>query len=200
MIALIIQLLMLITPAISAATIALKLDELKRAGVSKQWPAAQANITEVRIVPTGKKYQGQPLYRPEVALSYRVDGMAYNIIQQPVDAKGLADGPKQWAREVTLNYKPDTAVRLYYNPQRPKQATLQPGQATVDKGKWMIIGSVMLVFSFILCVLSILAITHKYMNVTTTISMMLGIVAFIIMLMLGVLISLLAQEMRAQKT
>ncbi len=199
MIALLIQLLMIFTPAVSAVTLGLKYDELKRAGASKEWPAVKAAVTNNTIVDTGKKQKGQVLYQPEISLSYGVEGKSYMVKQRLTDGNGLREGSKQWAREVALQYKPDTAVRLYYNPQRPQQATIQPGQTTVDKNRWLVIGGVMLFFSFILCVLGVIAITQTYATVSTAVSFILGIVAFGIMLILGFLFYLLGQELRANK-
>ncbi|HRQ40875.1 MAG TPA: DUF3592 domain-containing protein [Chloroflexota bacterium] len=196
MIALLIQLLMIITPAISAVTLGLKYDELKRAGASKEWPAVKAAVTNSTIVDTGKKQKGQNLYQPEISLSYSVEGKNYMVKQRPSATNGQREGTKQWAREVALQYKPDTAVRLYYNPQRPQQATVLPGQTTVNKNQWLVIGGVMLLFSFILCVLGVIAITQNYLAVSTAVSFILGIVAFGMMLMLGFLLYLLAQEFR----
>lgn len=199
MIALLIQLLMILTPAVSAMTLGLKYDELKRAGASRGWPSVKAAVTNNTIVDTGKKQKGQVLYQPEISLSYSVEGKNYTVKQRPSDANGLREGTKQWAREVALHYKPDTAVRLYYNPQRPQQATIQPGQTTVDKNRWLVIGSVMLLFSFILCVLGAIAISQTYTTVSTAVSFILGIVAFGIMLILGFLFYLLSQELRSKK-
>lgn len=199
MIALLIQLLMIFTPAISAVTIGLKIDELKRAGASKEWPLVKAAVTNSTIVDTGKKQKGQNLYQSEISLSYSVDGESYTVKQRPSDANGQREGTKQWAREVALQYRPDTAVRLYVNPQQPKQATTQPGQTTVDKSRWTVIGAVMMFFSFILCVLGTTALTQRYLTVSTAVSFILGIVVFGMMLMLGFLLYLLSQEMRPKK-
>ncbi len=198
-IGLLIQLLMIITPAISAVTLGLKYDELKRAGASKEWPAVKAAVTNSTIVDTGKKYKGQNVYQPEISLSYSVEGESYLVKQRPSDGKGVSEGSKQWAREVALQYKPDTAVRLYYNPQRPKQATTQPGYTTVNKNRWLVIGSVMLFFSFILCVLGTTGIAQDYLTVSTAVSLLLGVVLFGIMLLLGFLLYLLSQELRPKK-
>lgn len=200
MIALLIQLLMILTPAVSAATLGLKYDELKRAGASKEWPMLKAAVTNNTIVETGKKVKGQNVYQAEISLSYSVGGKDYTVKQRPSDANGQREGSKQWAREVALQYRPDTAVRLYYNPQRPQQATVLPGQSTVNKNQWLVIGSVMLLFSFILCVLGTVAITQNYLTVSTAVSFILGIVAFGMMLMLGFLLYLLSQELRPKKT
>ena len=198
-IAILIQLLMIITPAISAVTLGLKYDELKRAGASKEWPAVKAAVTNSTIVETGKKQKGQNLYQPEISLGYSVDGQNYAVKQRPSAANGQREGTKQWAREVALQYKPDTAVRRYYNPQRPQQATVVPGQSTVNKNRWLVIGSVMLLFSFILCVLGTVAITQRVSTVSTAVSFILGIVAFGMMLMLGFLLYLLSQELRPKQ-
>ncbi len=199
MIALLIQLLMILTPAVSAVTLGLKYDELKRAGASKEWPAVKAAVTNNTIVDTGKKVKGQNVYQPEISLSYSVEGKNYAVKQRPSDANGQREGTKQWAREVALQYKPDTAVRLYYNPQRPQQATVVPGQSSVNKNQWLVIGSVMLLFSFILCVLGTVAITQRVLTVSTAVSFILGIVAFGMMLMLGFLLYLLSQELRPKQ-
>ncbi|MBX3061150.1 MAG: DUF3592 domain-containing protein [Anaerolineae bacterium] len=199
MIALLIQLLMIFTPAVSAVTLGLKYDELKRAGASKEWPMLKAAVTNNTIVDTGKKVKGQNVYQAEISLSYSVGGKDYTVKQRPSDANGQREGSKQWAREVALQYRPDTAVRLYYNPQRPQQATVLPGQSTVNKNQWLVIGSVMLLFSFILCVLGTVAITQNYLTVSTAVSFFLGIVAFGMMLMLGFLFYLLSQELRSKQ-
>lgn len=199
MIALLIQLLMIFTPAVSAVTLGLKYDELKRGGASKEWPSVKAAVTNNTIVDTGKKQKGQAVYQPEINLSYSVEGKTYTVKQRLTDGNGLREGSKQWAREVALQYKPDTAVRLYYNPQRPQQATVLPGQSSVNKNQWLVIGSVMLLFSFILCVLGTVAITQNYLTVSTAVSFILGIVAFGMMLMLGFLLYLLSQELRPKQ-
>jgi uncharacterized integral membrane protein len=199
MIALLIQLLMLITPAICAATIALKYDELKRAGASVQWPSVKATVTNATIIDTGKKANGQNLYQPEISLAYEHEGQTVTVKQRPSDDKNRREGSKQWARELALAYKPDTAVRLYLNPQRPKQATLQPGQTAVNKSKWTVISAVMLLFSFLLCLMAVMGMANEYLTVSTAVSLILGIVAFGFMLMLGILVYLLLQEMGGKK-
>lgn len=199
MLGLLIQLLMLITPAICAATIAMKFNELKRAGASQQWPAVKASITNSTIIDTGKKVRGQNVYQPQVSLAYDVDGQSFTVNQRPSDEKGFNEGPKLWAREMTLKYKPDTTVRLYYNPQRPKQVTLQPGHTTVNKTLWIVISAVMMTFSLLLCVLATLGITQNYLSVSTAVSITIGFVAFVIMLILGVLVYLLTQEIGHNK-
>jgi hypothetical protein len=199
-IALLIQLLMLITPAISAVTLGLKYDELKRANASKEWPTVKAAVTNSIIVDTGRKVKGQNVYQPEITLSYSVDGQEFTVKQRPSAANGLHEGPKQWARQVALQYKPDTAVRLYYNPQRPKQTTMQPGRTTVDKSRWMIIGSMMMFFSFILCLLSVLGIAQSYLTVSTAVAFLLGIIVFTVMVIFGLLVYLLSQDLRPKKS
>lgn len=194
MIATLIQLFMFITPVISALTLAMKREEVKRAGESVAWPAVKAQITGVQLVPTGKKYKEQPLYRLEVAVKYRFDEQIHTARLNPADESGLAEGPKQWARELALKYRPDTAVRLYANPQRPKQATLQPGVTTVSSARWMAIGGVMLFFSFVLHLLSVMALARRFFSLPSGTGFVLALVTFLVMLMLGALIFLLVQE------
>lgn len=199
MIALLIQLLMLITPAICAATVALKYDELKRAGASVQWPSVKARVTNAAVLDTGKKVKGQSVYQLEIRLTYEYEGQTYTMKQRPSDDKNRREGSKQWVRELALAYKLDTAVPLYVNPQRPKQATVQPGQTAVDKSKWTLISAVMLFFSFLLCLMAVMGMADEYLTVSTSVSLILGIMAFTFMLMLGFLVYLLYQEMRSNK-
>ncbi len=195
MIAILIQLLMFFTPTISAVTLAMKYDEVKRAGTSKAWPVVRATISTSDIEPSGKKYKGINLYYPEVTLSYEVEGKNYTTKERPKNKDGLAEGSKQWARELALKYKPGTAVRLYYNPKRPKQATVRPGVTTINSNKWMVIGGVMLFFSFIIHILSVQALSRRFLELTTATNALLGVVTFIFTLIIGVLIYLLLQEM-----
>lgn len=199
MIATLIQLFMFITPVISALTLAMKREEVKRAGDSVAWPAVKAKIIDVKLVPTGKKYKGQPLYRLDVTVKYRFEEQTYTARLNPADDTGLAEGPKQWGRDLALKYRPDTAVRLYVNPKRPKQATLQPGVTTVSSARWMIIGGVMLFFSFILHLLSVLALSQRFFSLSSTTGFVLAMITFTVMLMLGVLIFMLIQETTSQQ-
>lgn len=193
MIAILIQLLMFFTPTISAATLAMKYDEMKRSATSKSWPVVKATISASNVETAGKKYKGVNLYYPEVTLSYEVEGKTYTTKERPKSKDGLTEGPKQWARDLALKYKPGTAVRLYYNPKKPKQATVRPGVTTVNSSKWMVIGGVMLFFSFIIHMLSVQALSSRFLELTTTTSAMFGIVTFIFTLIIGVLIYLLFQ-------
>ena len=195
MIAILIQLMMFITPAICVVTIALKYDEVKRASQSISWPAVRAKIMDSQISATGKKYKGANLYSTEVTLAYAVDGETYQVKQYPADQKGLTDGPKQWARQLSLQYRPGKPVKLYYNPKRPKQATLQPGFTTVSSSKWMVIGVVMMIVSFILHMLSVYALSNRFLeNITRSSSLVLGLITFTVTIIVGVLIFLIFQE------
>ena len=158
------------------------------------WPVVKAKIIDVKMVPTGKKYKEQPLYRLQLTLKYRFDEQIYTATLIPADDTGLAEGPKKWARELALQYRPDTAVRLYVNPQRPKQATLQPGVTTDSSSRWMVTGGVMLFFSFVLHLLSVLALSQRFLSLPAGTGVYLALITFLVMLMLGTLIFLLVQE------
>lgn len=194
MIAIFIQLLMFFTPTICVVTLALKYAELKRASASNNWPIVKSTITDSTIETTGKKYKGQNLYCPLVTMTYEIEGKTYTAKERPSSKDGLTEGPKQWARELALKYKPGTAVRLYYNPKRPKQATVRPGVTTVNANKWLVIGAVMLFFSFILHMLSALALGSRFLTLSSSTSTVLGVITFVFTLLIGGLIALVMQE------
>ncbi|MCP4357458.1 MAG: DUF3592 domain-containing protein [Chloroflexi bacterium] len=188
---------MFISPAISAATIALKYDGLKRGPASAVWPSTRCKVLNSELATVGKQKE-TTIYHVQLEVAYKVGEEIYKMRVNALDSNGRHQGVKRWARELSLAQKPGSILPLYYNPTKPKQITLQPGQVTVNGRKWSVINAIMLLFSFILHILSILALSRQFLNITTASSVALGLITFFVMIMLGVLLYLLTQELRSQ--
>lgn len=199
MIALFIQLLMLISPAIVVVTIVAKFNELRRASASIQWPSTTAVIKKVTFVETNQKFENKSLYQLRLDLAYTVDGRSYQTSQRPFDANGLDIGPKPWVREMGLLYRPEKPIPLFYNPQRPQQATLKAGHTDLSKNRWIVISSVMALFSFVMCLFGSSALIRTYLDVEGSMSLAFGVLMFLIMAILGGLVSLLLADNSAPK-
>ena len=186
-----ILLLMFITPIISVLTVMLKFSEMKRA---VSWPKASGEVTDVRVLKSGQQYQ------PEIDVAYTVEGNAYSSRQNPVSQKGQTKGSKNWAREFTLQFKPGTAVAIYYDPQRPKRATLNPQQMKANDPRLQLTSAFMIVLSIVLHLLGASGLIDNYLNLTGSTVVMAMIVTTVVTLVLGAALALLVQEMRQPKT
>lgn len=184
LIILLIMLLMFATPTITLVTIGAKFAELKRAGASRSWPSVTGHITSSRIVPAGQS-RGQNLYRAEVEFSYVVNGETFSLRQQPTDSQGRRRGPKAWARQVSLAFKPDTTVPIYHAPGNPRRATLQPGQSSISAPRWYVIGGVMLLLSLGMHALSVSRLADTYLNLGGDSVLILTIITGLVTLMVG---------------
>ena len=192
LIILLLMLLMFVTPTITMVTIGAKYAQLKRASASRSWPSVTGHISSSQIVPAGQG-RGQKLYRAEVEFSYTVDGETYSLRQQPTDRQGRQRGPKAWARQVSLAFKPDTAVPIYHAPGNPKRATLQPGHSSISAPRWYVIGGVMLLLSLGMHALSVSRLADTYLSLGGGSVLILTIITSLVTLMLGASFALLFQ-------
>lgn len=83
-----------------------------------------------------------PIYLQRIEYTYRVDGIDYtsknfNLNPSPGGARSILDGTsrqfknKDDARKAASAYKIGTAVKVYYNPQKPKIASISKSNASV---------------------------------------------------------------------
>lgn len=188
-ITLLIFILMFITPIISVMTVMLRFAEIKQAA---NWPQVTGEVTDVRLLQSGSQYQ------PLLEVSYAVAGETYSSRQHPVNKSGQAKGSKAWAREFSLQFKPGTAVTLYYDPRRPKRATLSPQQRTNDS-RLQVTSGIMILLSVGLHLLGARGLIANYLNLSGSTISIAMLISTVITLLLGGALGLLVQDMRQPK-
>jgi len=105
------------------------LPPLQYAVKSKSWPAVPGTITrsEVKIW----KRDGNTHYEPDIAYSYSVEGKKYTSSKITV-GDGSLDNNVSKAKRLQAEYPPDKEVDVYYDPDLPESAVLQPGTKSGD--------------------------------------------------------------------
>ena len=183
--------LMFITPVISVMTIMLRLGEARQA---VNWPQVKGQVTDVRLLQSGSQYQ------PELDVTYTVANETYSSRQRPVSPNGQAKGSKAWAREFSLQFKPGTAVPLYYNPTQPKRATMSPKQMNASSSQTQLTSIIMIVIAVGLHLLGARGLIANFLNLSGSSVLVTMIITTIVTLLLGGALGLLVQDLRQPKT
>ena len=105
------------------------LPPLQYAATSKNWPSVPGTITksEVQVF----KRDGNTHYQPDIAYSYTVDGRKYSASKITV-GDGSLDNNVTKAKRLQAEYPVDKEVDVYYDPDLPESAVLQPGTKSGD--------------------------------------------------------------------
>ena len=180
--ALIILILMFITPVIVVMTVLLKFAEMKQA---VSWPQVLGEVTAVRLLQSGKQYQ------PELDVNYTIEEQLFASRQRPVSKSGQAKGSKKWARAFSLQFKPGTAVSIYYDPKRPKRSTLNPSQLQPNPTRWQLSSGLMILLSIGIHIISSRALIATYLSLSS--SSVIVTITTIVTLLLGAALALLIQ-------
>lgn len=189
-ITLLVLILMFVTPIITVTTVMLRFAEIKQAA---NWPQITGEVTDVRLLQSGGQYQ------PLLEVSYTVGGQAYNSRQHPVSKSGQTKGSKAWAREFSLQFKPGTAVSLYYDPNRPKRATLSPQQMRANDARLQVTSGIMILLSVGLHLLGARGIIASYLHLSGSNVLIAMLISTSVTLLLGGALGLLVQDMRRAK-
>ena len=183
--------LMFITPVISVMTVMLRRGEAQQ---SVNWPQVKGQVTDVRLLQNGNQYQ------PELDVTYTVANETYSSRQRPVSPNGQAKGSKAWAREFSLQFKPGTAVPLYYNPTQPKRATMSPKQMNASSSQTQLTSIIMIVIAVGLHLLGARGLIANFLNLSGSSVLVTMIITTIVSLLLGGALGLLVQDLRQPKT
>lgn len=105
------------------------LPPLQYAAKSKSWPSAPGTITksEVKVW----KRDGNTHYEPDIAYSYTVEGKKFSSTKITV-GDGALDNNVSRAIRLQAEYPVDKEVDVYYDPDLPESAVLQPGTKSGD--------------------------------------------------------------------
>lgn len=96
---------------------------------SKQWPSVEGEISETRLA------SDENDLLPDIRFSYTIDEDCH--IGRVEFPPGTMPMPG-FAENQLEKYPLGSTVTVYYNPQQPDQATLEPGQANDD---WLILAA-----------------------------------------------------------
>lgn len=187
---LLVLILMFITPIISVLSVVLKITETRQA---VSWPQVQGQVAEVRLLQSGQQYQ------PEVEIAYAVGETSYTSRQRPVGPNGQSKGSKAWARELSLQFKPGTAVPLYYDPARPKRATLTPHLSETSSTRWQVTSVIMIFLSIAMHIIGSRALLTNYLSLSGSSIWVSVAITTVVTLLLGAALALLMQESRQPK-
>lgn len=102
---------------------------------SQAWPDTTGKIifANVKRVSDG---EGNDLYKPEVRYRYQVNDKQYQgnritfKLQNPVE--NMFGRDQRRAAEIVQQYAIGREVTVYYQPNRPKRATLEPGHSSIS--------------------------------------------------------------------
>ena len=96
---------------------------LRRGSASKHWPTTEGRILS-SVVRRSSGRQGT-ICEPDIVYQYAVDGTDY--AHWAVDLRGLGTTCGSVAAEVVARYPVGATVTVYYDPDHPERAVLEPG-------------------------------------------------------------------------
>ena len=129
---------------VGLAVIGLGLRRMGQAARSRKWPTTPGSIRSStilsRLAPTlpqadedeeqAAARPPQTLYRPEVTYTYTVEGKTYTGTKLGGDTVEVSS--ERHAREHAARYVPGAPVTVYYDPENPSHALLEPGVHSVS--------------------------------------------------------------------
>jgi hypothetical protein len=106
---------------------------LQDARASATWPTAAGVVTSSEV-DHSTDAEGGDSYSPEVDYQYQVDGQTITNNQIKFGENSYSSRRK--AEEIAANYPLGQQVTVYYEPERPTNAVLEPG---VSAGSYIVI-------------------------------------------------------------
>ncbi len=114
----------------------------------QKWPTTQGKITAVSVqqeTRTDQENRSIVVYYPEVQYTYTVEGVTYTASRiNPWPRPGYSTAQK--AQRDLKGYQPGHEVLVYYDPQDPTKAFLEP--APKHNRRWLLAGVFLLVLAF----------------------------------------------------
>ena len=108
-------------------------DNLAKGWASRGWPAVAGVVTSAKVGINDTRMPGQssgaqqvtPTYYPDIIYTYSIGETRHEGYQ--VSFGEYADADRSIAEEILDRYREGAAVQVYYNPDRPGEAVLEPG-------------------------------------------------------------------------
>jgi len=128
---------------------------LQNARASASWPTADGIVTQ-SIVSRSTDADGADSYSPEITYSYKVDNT--NFTNSTIKFGENSYSSRKKAEGIAAGYPIGKNVTVYYDPEKPDRAVLEPG---VSAGSYIVIG---IGVFFILITLAIVPVTYFLRN------------------------------------
>ena len=105
-----------------------------RENAAQTWPTVTGKITASKVKRQHDSENG-PVDYPHVSYTYEVNGKTHR--SSNIMAGGELGGMN--VESTLARYPQGSQVTVYYDPQNPKDAVLEPGNKTVSKGLWLML-------------------------------------------------------------
>ncbi len=98
---------------------------------SKAWPSTPGEIVSVTIEEQKpiSEHDRHPTYRPIVAYSYSIGGKSFGGQHRKFNDDVIVYGSEEKAQAAIAQYPVGQKVKVYYEPDNPRNAVLEPGKA-----------------------------------------------------------------------
>jgi len=96
------------------------------AAASEQWPTVEGTITKSSIR-TSKSSEGTVMYAPNINYHYEVNGIAYS--NHSISTMDGSTSVQSSVKKDLKKYPKDSRVIIYYDPEMPSIAVLEPGKS-----------------------------------------------------------------------
>jgi hypothetical protein len=122
------------------------------ARASSSWPTAAGAVISSEVSHSTDA-EGGDSYSPEVDYQYQVDGQ--NIINDQIKFGENSYDSRRRAEEIAANYPVGRQVTVYYDPEQPDKAVLEPG---VSAGSYIVlsIGVVFILIALLVAPLTLI--------------------------------------------
>jgi len=105
---------------------------IRKARASAEWPAAQGKIESSTVDVEREREEDsdgdihyETKYIPNIVYQYQVDGM--DFMGDKISFGGTSNSNQTWAYKMRDQYPEGSEVAVYYDPENPQDAVLQPG-------------------------------------------------------------------------
>lgn len=106
------------------------------AKASVEWPSVPGKVESSEVV-RKRDNDGDTMYRAEIIYSYTVNGEALESDKRRIGATSSSSSSKS-AYKITREYPQGQDVTVYYNPDAPEEAVLEPGVFLESKILWYV--------------------------------------------------------------
>ena len=129
----------LVAILIGVSLLAVAVVQARRAVRLARWPYVQGRVVSAALE------DGPPRGRPIPVASHRAAvTYAYEVAGKEWQSHRVFIGDEQFqtgddARDRVRRYEPGTLVQVYYDPENPASAVLEPYAASLDTAKWVVL-------------------------------------------------------------
>ena len=120
------------------------LKNLEQARASTTWPTAAGHIVSAKLIEhdeTNDEGEDTTYYSTQVSYAYAVNGISYTGQRISFGSGSGVPGDPHPAQSTITLYPPGTAVTVYYDPENPQEALLEPGENPIVWGSLWLAGA-----------------------------------------------------------